>query len=108
MTRPDSLSRSNARKSPKASDLSVHELRGLRALRRVGTRGLLHKWLKRHMRPAHGTMTIIKAVRTLEDRGMIEYYRAAEPTGRIQGGWRITDRGRETIDALDRPLPPAA
>lgn len=91
-------------KSP--SDLGVLELRGLRALRRAGSHGMLHMHLRKRMRPSHGTMLIINAIRKLERLELIEYDRTAGVQTRVQGSWRITPRGRALIDSLD--LPPAA
>lgn len=90
----------------KSTERGVLELRALRVLRRVGTRGMFHEQLKRRMRPSHGTMLILNAIRALERLKLIEYHRAGGAHTRVQGAWRITDSGRDAVDAAD--LPPAA
>lgn len=95
--------------SRETSSLGVLELRGLRALRRAGSLGLLHNDLRRKMRPSHGWALILSAIRNLEQLGLVEHFKSDRPGRRLQGAWRITSRGRAAIDANDPPpLPPAA
>lgn len=97
-----------ARPEKQAERLLDIELRALRALRRVGSKGMLNVHLRKRMRPAPGTALIIKAIHDLERRGLIEYYRAAGVQTRVQGAWRITAQGRLFCDEHDPKLPPAA
>jgi hypothetical protein len=108
MTSYSSVSGCAAYDRPASTSLNAYELRGLRALRRAGSRGILNQILNKKMRPAHGTVVIRIAIRHLEDLGLIQYARAAGAQTRVQGLWRITDRGRAIIDEIDRSLPPAA
>jgi len=95
MARPDA-------RSEKPSEM---EIRGLRALRRFGDRGLLHQRLLDRLKPGRPP-TRRAAIVSLERRGFIEYHRAAGVQSRVQGAWRITNAGRAFVDTLD--LPPAA
>lgn len=76
------------------------ELRGLAALRRAGSRGMLNAHIMRKMRPCRGTQPLRDALRRLEAMGLIDYRRAAGVQSRVQGNWRLTERGRAVYDVV--------
>lgn len=89
------------------ADMTELELRALRALRRAGSMGLLQNVLIPRMRPGRQEK-MRPAIEQLEQRGLIEKAREPRHTVRVQTIWRITARGRLTVEAADATLPPPA